>query len=77
MHENARKRFSLLQILYAAREARPDNGWVRESDLKDAVGKADFHLAVLEEIGQVKRDGYRWAITGAGIFAFEQSEVAA
>ena len=54
-----------------AREARPANGWLSERDLKDAHGDIAFALDVLVEVGQVKQDGFRYRITGAGVLAAE------
>lgn len=77
MTPNARARQQLLTVLYAAREAKPDNGWVAVKDLKDAVGDGvDFGLAVLVELGQAKKDGYRYRIAGAGVLACEAAGAA-
>jgi|JI10StandDraft_1071094.scaffolds.fasta_scaffold238666_2 hypothetical protein len=74
MHINAQTRHSLLQTLYAAREARPGDGWATEHQLKDAHGEIAFALSVLVETGQVKQNGYRYRITGAGVIACEATE---
>lgn len=73
MTKNAQTRLAVLRTLYAAREAAPKDGWLSDYDLKQAHGPADFALAVLEELGQLKRDGYRYRITGAGVLACEAS----
>ena len=63
MNPNARTRQQLLAVLYAARAAKPDNGWVAVRDLNDAVGAGvDFGLAVLVELGQAVRDGYQQVV---------------
>lgn len=71
MNPNAQQRQSVLKTLYAAREAEPKAGWLTDHELKQAHGPADFALAVLEELGHLKRDGYRTRITGAGVLACE------
>jgi hypothetical protein len=73
-HTNARLRQSVLACLYREREAHPEQGWVTERSLKDACGEdCAFALAVLVELGQVRRDGYRLLITGVGVLACEQA----
>ncbi len=76
MHPNAQTRQSLLQTLYRARETKPFNGWVSERDLQNAHGEIGFALDVLVEIGQIKLDGYKYRITGAGVLAAEAAEAA-
>ena len=71
MHPNAKIRRAILQTLYAAREAKPVNGWVAERDLKDAHGDIAFALDVLVEAGLAAREGYRYRITGTGVLAAE------
>lgn len=71
MHENAKRRKELLDLLYQAREKRPDNGWVKAFELKNAFGDVAFSLAVLEEIGHIKSNGLCYRITGAGVLECE------
>jgi hypothetical protein len=74
MNNNAKIRQAVLEVLYKEREAQAGmvkDGWTAEVDLKNAVGNVTFALSVLEEIGQVKRDGYLLRITGAGVLACE------
>lgn len=71
MHHNAQHRLDILRTLYAARERKPAQGWLAEHELKDAQGDPAFALDVLVELGQVKRDGYRYRITGQGVLIAE------
>lgn len=71
MNAHQQQRLALLKVLYAAREAQPDQGWVAVSDLKDAVGDTAFALAYLEERGHIARSGYRCRILASGIDAVE------
>lgn len=77
MNQNAQQRQSILETLYAERQAhagKVKSGWVPEYDLKSAHGDVAFALDVLVEIGQVKRDGPRYLITGAGVLACEAEQ---
>lgn len=67
------QRQNLLEQLYDARllETKARKGFVSVNDLTDAVGKCQFNLGMLQEIGHVKRDGYRIRITGQGVQAYE------
>jgi len=72
--ENRKARRYLLELLYAERhKARNQEvgGFIARRDLGDAVRDADFHLAVLAELGHVKQDGMRWRITGSGVLYLE------
>ena len=71
MHPNAQTRLALLQTLYAARSAKPADGWLAAHDLRNAHGEIAFALDVLVETGLVKADGFRYRITGAGVLAAE------
>lgn len=73
MHKNAIVRIALLQTLYQALESDPSQvgGWMKEYDLKNSHGEVAFALLVLTELGQVKRDGNRYRITGTGVVACE------
>jgi hypothetical protein len=79
-HPNAIHRQRLLAVLYAAREAKPAQGWVNERDLASSAAAAPppgacqdiaFALDVLGELGLVKRNGFDLRITGAGVLACE------
>lgn len=76
MNKNAKQRQQILQVLYTARErqaGKPNsNGWTAEADIKDAVGDCVFGLSVLEELGFVRRDGFRLRITGQGVVECER-----
>lgn len=72
-NENAKQRHKVLEVLYAEREKKPQSGWVAENTLKDAAGNVEFALSVLTELGHVKRDGYKYRITGQGVVAFEEA----
>lgn len=74
MNPNAKMRQAVLKTLYAVREADPKGGWLSDYDLKQAHGPADFALAVLEELALLRRDGYRYRITGAGVLACEAAQ---
>lgn len=74
--DHAETRRQVLARLYAEREAQPRAGWVTEYALRQALGEVVFALSVLEELGQVKRDGNRYRITGAGVLAHEGEEPA-
>ena len=78
MHTNAKKRQEILEVLYKARELQASKkfgqDWTPENELKNAVGDIDFALAILIEIGYVKRDGYKVQITGAGVLACEAGQ---
>lgn len=65
-------RRKVLKMLYAARAKNPDTGYIYGRDFNEAVGECEFALAVLVEIGHVKRDGHRYRITGSGVIAFEE-----
>jgi hypothetical protein len=65
-------RRQVLKMLYAARVKDPEAGYVYGRDFNDALGECEFALAVLAEIGHVKRDGHRYQITGNGVLAFEE-----
>lgn len=71
MKHNAALRTQILTHLYAEREAAPRAGWVPLYELRQALGEVEFALSVLEELGQIKRDGNRYRITGAGVVACE------
>lgn len=74
MNQNAKQRQDILETLYAERQThagKAKSGWVSEYDLKNAHGDIAFAMDVLIEIGQVKRDGSRYLITGAGVLACE------
>lgn len=75
MHPNAKKRQEILEVLYKARELQVSKkfgqDWTPENELKNAVGEIDFALAILLEIGYIRRDGYKVQITGAGVLACE------
>ncbi len=72
--ENRQMRLHLLEVLYAERyKARNQDvgGYLSRRDLGDAVRDADFHLAVLAELGYLHQDGMRWRITGSGVLYLE------
>jgi hypothetical protein len=72
--DNRQARMHLLELLYAERhKARNQEvgGYVSRRDIGDAVAHADFHLAVLAELGYVRQDGMRWRITGSGVLYLE------
>lgn len=79
--QNHAQRHALLGLLYAARQAQPDAGWVPLTDLRDAVGECAFALGVLVEVGQAKTGAagplphsgqtFRYRITGDGVLAYE------
>ncbi|MDR2452332.1 MAG: hypothetical protein LBE85_11335 [Candidatus Accumulibacter sp.] len=71
---NAELRREVLETLYRAREECPSNGWVKIHDLTQAHGPVDFALAILSELGQIKRSGFSAQITGAGVIACEDCE---
>ena len=64
-------RRDILALTYQQRESDPDRGWVNRADLIAAIGACDFALSVLTEIGHLKKDGYHYRITGAGVLAYE------
>ena len=70
MNNNAKTRQAILEVLYKVREAQAgqlvNDGWVSESELKDAVGEVAFALSVLEELQLITRSGYKLRITGGG-----------
>lgn len=81
MHVNAKKRMEILRVLYQARAEQSANknkdGWLAEFDLKQATGlDTEFGLSVLVDLGQIKRDGQRYRITGAGVVVFEEFDQA-
>ncbi|MBL4831616.1 MAG: hypothetical protein JKY55_17245 [Aliivibrio sp.] len=72
--KNAEQRQQLLKTLYHARETNPKRGWVSHRDLTDAVGECEFSLDVLTELTFIKKDGYKYRITGQGVIQCEQTE---
>jgi hypothetical protein len=79
-HPNAVHRQRLLAVLYAAREARPDRGWMYERDLATSAAAVPpagaapdiaFALDVLIELVYIKRNGLELRITGPGVLACE------
>jgi hypothetical protein len=68
-------RRKVLKMLYAARAKDPEAGYVFGREFREALGECEFALAVLAEIGQVKRDGHQYRITGQGVIAFEENNV--
>ena len=78
MHQNAKQRQAILETLYTERQThagKAKSGWVSEYDLKNGHGDVAFAMDVLVEIGQVKRDGPRYLITGGGVLACEAGQV--
>lgn len=74
--ENNQKalRRKVLKMLYAARAKAPDDGEVFGREFHEALGECEFALAVLVEIGHVRRNGHEYQITGAGVIAHEEAE---
>ncbi len=81
-HPNAVQRQLLLGLLYAAREAKPSQGWLNERDLASSAAAAPpagaapdiaFALDVLDELGLINRNGFTSRITGHGVLAWEQA----
>jgi hypothetical protein len=71
MKHNATLRSQILRCIYAAREREPRAGWVPLYDLREQFGEVDFALAVLEELGHVRRQENHYRITPAGVVACE------
>jgi len=80
MNENAKQRQRILEVLYQAREAQTGNhikdGWMPESELRNAAGDCAFALSVLEELVLISRHGYKLRISGAGVLACEAGQAA-
>ncbi|MBS4015800.1 MAG: hypothetical protein KGZ86_05145 [Candidatus Latescibacteria bacterium] len=72
--EHQQLRRKALKMLYTARAKDPETGWVYGREFTEALGNCEFALAVLVEIGQVKREGHQYRITGPGVVAFEQED---
>lgn len=73
MNAHQQQRLAILKVLYAAREAQPDKGWVTLAQLRDAAGPGEFALAYLEERGHIVKSGFSYRITASGIDAVEAS----
>lgn len=72
MNLNANLRAQILLCIYASRELDPGAGWVPLYVLHEQFGAgADFALAVLEELGHVRRQENHYRITPAGVVACE------
>lgn len=71
MNSHQPQRLAILKVLYAAREAQPEKGWVTLAQLREATGPGDFALAYLEERGHLTRSGFSYRITAGGIDAVE------
>ncbi len=67
--EITKQRQEILTLLYAARlnETEIKKGFISANDLKQAAGECLFNLGVLQELGYIKKDGYRYRITAQGI----------
>jgi len=74
--EITKQRQEILSLLYAARlnETEIRKGYISTNDLKQAVGDSLFNLGVLQELGYIEKDGYRYRITGQGVLAAERVE---
>jgi len=71
---HAQQRQRLLKILQEARIEDPKRGWVAEHHLKDALGSCEYSLSVLEELGLILADGFKYRITGQGVLQAEAAE---
>lgn len=73
MNNHQQQRLAILKVLYAAREAQPDKGWVTLAQLREATGPGEFALAYLEERGHLTRvvflphHGGRYRRRGGGV----------
>jgi len=66
-------RRDLLEQLYAARLENPGHPWQSERALEQQLGDhRRFALGVLEELGQVRREGGQYRITATGVIACEE-----
>ena len=70
--KNQQQRSKILETLYQAREITPKRGWVSNRDLIDAVGECEFSLEVLTELNFIKKEGFKYRITGQGVLESEQ-----
>jgi NOL1/NOP2/fmu family ribosome biogenesis protein len=67
-------RRELAMRLYEIRREKPAKPWASGRDLEHHVGSdAQFELWYLEDRGLVKKDGYRYCITAAGVDFVEAS----
>lgn len=73
MHKNAMQRLQVLEILYLELEAKPRAGWVNERKLKE-LGDIEFAIATILELGQAKRNGFNYRITGVGMLVYEAAQ---
>lgn len=74
MEQTVKQRGAILMLLYGARrtETKHSPGFVAEADIRDALGECEFNLGVLVELGHIRRDGYKYRITGQGVEVCER-----
>ena len=73
MHVNAQQRVQVLEILYNRLSKKPHSAWVSEREI-NKLGEVEFALVCLKELGQARKDGLNWHITGPGILAYEAAD---
>lgn len=74
MHNNQKKRQTLLKALYQAREKDPDQGWLYLRDLDQLVESPGFALAILDELGHIDHQVTKCRITAQGALAYEAAD---